>query len=116
LLARPERDRAAAGEHFHSGRARTDHAEFPALAPVGDGRGTHRDGRAPSRLWRTNSAFASFAASRRISLDPRQEPDIHLLRYAEHIPPGDRRGILPAGSLPPLRKRAVSTKAALAAR
>src|SRR5258707_15559656 len=34
---------------------------------------------------RTHSSFASFAASRRISLDPKQEADFHLLRYAEHI-------------------------------
>src|SRR5262249_32218409 len=34
---------------------------------------------------RTRSSFASFAAQRRISVDPRHEADIHLLRYAEHL-------------------------------
>lgn len=34
---------------------------------------------------RTRGSFASFAAMRRISVDPRHEADIHLLRYAEHL-------------------------------
>ena len=34
---------------------------------------------------RTRSAFATFAATRRLSLDPRREADFELLRYAEHL-------------------------------
>ena len=63
---------------------------------------------------RTSSAFESFAASRRISLDPRQEADIQLLRYAEHILAsaiGAASSRLVLSLL--LRKRTVSTKAAL---
>ncbi|HKS63576.1 MAG TPA: PAS domain-containing hybrid sensor histidine kinase/response regulator [Xanthobacteraceae bacterium] len=63
---------------------------------------------------RTSSAFESFAASRRISLDPRQEADIHLLRYAEHILAsaiGAASSRLVLSLL--LRKRTVTTKAAL---
>ncbi|MBV8836685.1 MAG: PAS-domain containing protein, partial [Alphaproteobacteria bacterium] len=63
---------------------------------------------------RTRSAFESFATSRRISLDPRQEADIHLLRYAEHILAsaiGAASSRLVLSLL--LRKRTVSTKAAL---
>src|SRR5437588_795658 len=63
---------------------------------------------------RTHSAFESFAASRRIGLDPRQEADIHLLRYAEHILAsaiGAASSRLVLSLL--LRKRTVSTKAAL---
>src|SRR3954449_12291747 len=63
---------------------------------------------------RTRSSFDSFAASRRISLDPKDEADIELLRYAEHtlasaIGAASSRLVL---SLL-LRKRTVSTKAAL---
>jgi len=63
---------------------------------------------------RTYSSFASFAASRRISLEPKQEADIHLLRYAEHILAsaiGAASSRLVLSLL--LRKRTVSTKAAL---
>lgn len=63
---------------------------------------------------RTRAAFESFATSRRISLDPRQEADIHLLRYAEHILAsaiGAASSRLVLSLL--LRKRTVSTKAAL---
>jgi Na+/proline symporter/CheY-like chemotaxis protein len=63
---------------------------------------------------RTSSAFVSFAASRRISLDPKHEADIHLLRYAEHILAsaiGAASSRLVLSLL--LRKRTVSTKAAL---
>jgi Na+/proline symporter/signal transduction histidine kinase len=63
---------------------------------------------------RTSSAFESFAASRRISLDPKHEADIHLLRYAEHILAsaiGAASSRLVLSLL--LRKRTVSTKAAL---
>jgi len=63
---------------------------------------------------RTRSSFESFAATRRISLDPQAEADIQLLRYAEHqlasaIGAASSRLVL---SLL-LRKRTVSTKAAL---
>ena len=63
---------------------------------------------------RTSTSFESFAASRRISLDPKQEADIHLLRYAEHILAsaiGAASSRLVLSLL--LRKRTVSTKAAL---
>jgi Na+/proline symporter/signal transduction histidine kinase len=63
---------------------------------------------------RTRSAFQSFASSRRISLQPEAEADFELLRYAEHqlasaIGAASSRLVL---SLL-LRKRTVSTKAAL---
>ena len=63
---------------------------------------------------RTRSSFESFAASRRLSLDPKQEADIELLRYAEHILAsaiGAASSRLVLSLL--LRKRTVSTKAAL---
>ena len=63
---------------------------------------------------RTRSSFESFAATRRISLQPDAEADFQLLRYAEHqlasaIGAASSRLVL---SLL-LRKRTVSTKAAL---
>jgi Na+/proline symporter/signal transduction histidine kinase len=63
---------------------------------------------------RTNSAFESYAATHRISLDPKDEADFRLIRYAEHmlasaIGAASSRLVL---SLV-LRKRTVSTKAAL---
>ncbi|HUH01168.1 MAG TPA: NahK/ErcS family hybrid sensor histidine kinase/response regulator, partial [Kofleriaceae bacterium] len=63
---------------------------------------------------RTHSSFESFAAARRISLDPQAEADFQLLRYAEHqlasaIGAASSRLVL---SLL-LRKRTVSTNAAL---
>jgi Na+/proline symporter/signal transduction histidine kinase len=63
---------------------------------------------------RTHASFESFALSRRISLDPKQEADFHLLRYAEHILAsaiGAASSRLVLSLL--LRKRTVSTKAAL---
>src|SRR3954453_14791574 len=63
---------------------------------------------------RTRSSFESFAASRRLSLDPKQEADLELLRYAEHILAsaiGAASSRLVLSLL--LRKRTVSTKAAL---
>jgi Na+/proline symporter/signal transduction histidine kinase len=63
---------------------------------------------------RTRSSFESFAQSRRISLDPKHEADFHLLRYAEHILAsaiGAASSRLVLSLL--LRKRTVSTKAAL---
>jgi Na+/proline symporter/signal transduction histidine kinase len=63
---------------------------------------------------RTSASFASFAESRRISLDPKQEADIHLLRHAEHVLAsaiGAASSRLVLSLL--LRKRTVSTKAAL---
>jgi Na+/proline symporter/CheY-like chemotaxis protein len=63
---------------------------------------------------RTRTAFESFAASRRISLEPRHEADIHLLRYAEHLLAsaiGAASSRLVLSLL--LRKRTVSTQAAL---
>ena len=63
---------------------------------------------------RTRASFESFAASKRISLQPDAEADFQLLRYAEHqlasaIGAASSRLVL---SLL-LRKRTVSTKAAL---
>ncbi|HMK78727.1 MAG TPA: PAS domain-containing hybrid sensor histidine kinase/response regulator [Xanthobacteraceae bacterium] len=63
---------------------------------------------------RTRAAFESFAASRRISLEPRHEADIHLLRYGEHVLAsaiGAASSRLVLSLL--LRKRTVSTQAAL---
>jgi Na+/proline symporter/signal transduction histidine kinase len=63
---------------------------------------------------RTRSSFESFASARRISLQPEAEADFQLMRYAEHqlasaIGAASSRLVL---SLL-LRKRTVSTKAAL---
>ena len=63
---------------------------------------------------RTRQSFESFAAARRISLEPNAEADFELMRYAEHqlasaIGAASSRLVL---SLL-LRKRTVSTKAAL---
>src|SRR6186713_194137 len=63
---------------------------------------------------RTRSSFESFAATKRISLQPEAEADFQLLRYAEHqlasaIGAASSRLVL---SLL-IRKRTVSTKAAL---
>jgi Na+/proline symporter/signal transduction histidine kinase len=63
---------------------------------------------------RTRSALASFAAARRLSLDPAHEADFHLLRYAEHLLAsaiGAASSRLVLSLL--LRKRTMSTKAAL---
>src|SRR3954471_320131 len=63
---------------------------------------------------RTRSSFQSFAASRRISLDPKHEADLEFLRYAEHILAsaiGAASSRLVLSLL--LRKRTVSTTAAL---
>jgi Na+/proline symporter/signal transduction histidine kinase len=63
---------------------------------------------------RTRTAFARFAASRRISLEPAAEADIQLLRHAEYLLAsaiGTASSRLVLSLL--LRKRAPSTKAAL---
>jgi Na+/proline symporter/signal transduction histidine kinase/CheY-like chemotaxis protein len=63
---------------------------------------------------RTRSAFESFAGTQRISLDPLEEADFRLVRYAEHILAsaiGGASSRLVLSLL--LRKRTVSTKAAL---
>jgi signal transduction histidine kinase/CheY-like chemotaxis protein len=63
---------------------------------------------------RTSAAFESFAASNRISLEPNDEADFRLIRYAEHILAsaiGAASSRLVLSLL--LRKRTVSTKAAL---
>jgi Na+/proline symporter/CheY-like chemotaxis protein len=63
---------------------------------------------------RTRSSFESFAATRRISLDPAHEADFHLLRYAEYLLAsaiGASSSRLVLSLL--LRKRTVSTSAAL---
>jgi Na+/proline symporter/signal transduction histidine kinase len=63
---------------------------------------------------RMRTAFESFASSERISLDPKEEADFRLMRYAEHILAsaiGAASSRLVLSLL--LRKRTVSTKAAL---
>jgi len=63
---------------------------------------------------RTRSAFAGFAASRRIALDPKHEADFQLLQHAEHLLAsaiGAASSRLVLSLL--LRKRLMSTKAAL---
>ncbi|MGC1668060.1 MAG: PAS-domain containing protein, partial [Pseudolabrys sp.] len=63
---------------------------------------------------RTQSAFESFAAAERVSLDPKEEADFRLVRHAEHILAsaiGAASSRLVLSLL--LRKRTVSTKAAL---
>ncbi|MEW6257150.1 MAG: NahK/ErcS family hybrid sensor histidine kinase/response regulator [Pseudomonadota bacterium] len=63
---------------------------------------------------RTRSAFEAFAADRGLRLDPRHEADAQLVRYAEHLLAsaiGAASSRLVLSLL--LRKRTVSTKAAL---
>ena len=63
---------------------------------------------------RTRASFESFAATRRISLNPKHEADFHLLRYAEHVLAsaiGAASSRLVLSLL--LRKRTVSTQAAM---
>jgi Na+/proline symporter/CheY-like chemotaxis protein len=63
---------------------------------------------------RTQSAFESFASAQRISLEPKDDADFRLIRYAEHILAsaiGGASSRLVLSLL--LRKRTVSTKAAL---
>ena len=63
---------------------------------------------------RTRSAFETFATANRISLEPKDEADFRLVRYAEHILAsaiGAASSRLVLSLL--LRKRTVSTKAAL---
>ena len=63
---------------------------------------------------RTRSSFGSYALTRGISIDPKAEADFQLLRYAEHLLAsaiGAASSRLVLSLL--LRKRTVSTKAAL---
>ncbi len=63
---------------------------------------------------RTRSAFESFAGAQRITLEPKDEADFRLVRHAEHILAsaiGGASSRLVLSLL--LRKRTVSTKAAL---
>lgn len=63
---------------------------------------------------RTRRSFESFAVSRGLALEPKREADVHLLRYAEHLLAsaiGAASSRLVLSLL--LRKRTVSTKAAL---
>src|SRR5262249_25419413 len=63
---------------------------------------------------RPRASFESFAAPRRISLEPEHEADFHLLRYAEHVLAsaiGTASSRLVLSLL--LRKRTVSSEAAL---
>src|SRR5262245_65302012 len=63
---------------------------------------------------RTRTSFDSYALTRGISIDPKAEADFQLLRYAEHLLAsaiGAASSRLVLSLL--LRKRTVSTKAAL---
>lgn len=63
---------------------------------------------------RTRSSFDSFASSNRISLEPNEDADFRLVRYAEHLLAsaiGAASSRLVLSLL--IRKRTVSTKAAL---
>lgn len=63
---------------------------------------------------RTRRSFESFATTRGLTLEPKREADVHLLRYAEHLLAsaiGAASSRLVLSLL--LRKRTVSTKAAL---
>ena len=117
LLARPRAgvDRAAAGRPVRAVRPDADRAELPPVALVGDGRGAHHHGRPLSRrgahahLVRQLCARPAASAS-----SPRREADFQLLRYAEHLLAsaiGAASSRLVLSLL--LRKRTVSTKAAL---
>ena len=100
---------------FVPSELRADDAELPALALLGDGRGADRRRSraisarsAPARRSRASRRAAASASIRR------QEADIQLLRYAEHILAsaiGAASSRLVLSLL--LRKRTVSTKAAL---
>ena len=96
-------------------RPGADDAELPAVALVGDGRGTDRDGRALSRrgahplVVRELRGDAAHQPATRSA-----EADFQLLRYAEHLLAsaiGAASSRLVLSLL--LRKRTVSTKAAL---
>jgi len=63
---------------------------------------------------RTRNAFESFAATHRISLEPQDEADFRLIRHAEHVLASAIGGASSRLVLSlVLRKRTVSTKAAL---
>ncbi len=63
---------------------------------------------------RTRHAFESFAATQRISLEPHEEADFRLIRHAEHVLASAIGGASSRLVLSlALRKRTVSTKAAL---
>src|SRR5215469_9200818 len=63
---------------------------------------------------RTRSAFETFAAAERISLEPKEDADIRLVRHAEYILASAIGGASSRFVLSLLlRKRTVSTKAAL---
>ena len=108
-------DRAPAGQPVRAVGPDADRAELPALALVGDGRGTdHARSRAISA--RSARARRSKASPRRrgISLEPKDEADFRLVRHAEHMLAsaiGAASSRLVLSLL--LRKRTVSTKAAL---
>jgi Na+/proline symporter/signal transduction histidine kinase/CheY-like chemotaxis protein len=62
---------------------------------------------------RTRSAFASFAATRRLSLDPKREADFELLRYAEHLLASAIGGASSRLVLSLLLRKRMSSRAAL---
>ena len=118
LLAAPraDLDRAYAGRRVRARASRADGAELPAVAlDCGDGRGTDLHRRALSRrgahavlVRKLRHATAHRASS------PTAEADFQLLRYAEHLLAsaiGAASSRLVLSLL--LRKRTVSTKAAL---
>ena len=91
-----------------------DHAELPAVALVGDGRGTDHDGRPLSRRGAHPHLVRELRGDARHQPRPEAEADVQLLRYAEHLLAsaiGAASSRLVLSLL--LRKRTVSTKAAL---
>jgi Na+/proline symporter/signal transduction histidine kinase/CheY-like chemotaxis protein len=62
---------------------------------------------------RTRSAFASFAATRRLSLDSKHEADFELLRYAEHLLASAIGGASSRLVLSLLLRKRMSSRAAL---
>ena len=114
LARRPTRDRAGAGGCVRAVIAGADGAELPVAARVGDDRGIDRNHRALSRRGAHPRIVRSFAASRRVSLEPQAEADFQLLQYGEYLLAsaiGAASSRLVLSLL--LRKRTVSTKAAL---
>ena len=108
-------DRAAAGRPVRARRPRADRAELPAVALVGDGRGADHDGRPLSRRGAHAHLVRELRRSPAASASsPKSEADFQLLRYAEHLLAsaiGAASSRLVLSLL--LRKRTVSTKAAL---
>ena len=107
-------DRRRAGGFVRAFDAGAAHAELPAAARLGHGGGAHRHGGPLSRRGTHPRIFSSFAASRRVSLEPEAEADFQLIQYGEYLLAsaiGAASSRLVLSLL--LRKRTVSTKDAL---